>query len=50
MSDNNNTAQQPKQGGGLFGGIGNAAGGLASGVGGIASGLSILLIINMISN
>ncbi|KAI4755823.1 hypothetical protein E4T52_02252 [Aureobasidium sp. EXF-3400] len=38
MSDNNNSAQQPKQGGGLFGGIGNAAGGLASGVGGIASG------------
>jgi hypothetical protein len=38
MSDNNNSAQQPKQGGGLFGGISNAAGGLASGVGGIASG------------
>ncbi|KAI5208746.1 hypothetical protein AUEXF2481DRAFT_518253 [Aureobasidium subglaciale EXF-2481] len=39
MSDNNNnSAQQPKQAGGFFGGLSNAAGGLASGVGGVASG------------
>lgn len=41
----NNSSEQPKQGGGFFGGLSNAAGGLASGVGGVASGKSFYIPI-----